>query len=126
MINNEWCDCVVAPINQPDTFSTTLYKFNDLVETFEKEYLHQKTKSNISISTAESRGITRKVPPFNDNNINFAVSARLIRTMFTMNKSIQLSLPGNSYRKANEIIYVDKNLVSTNNDKMVRKQLFLI
>lgn len=117
LINNEWCDCVVAPINQPDTFSTTLYKFNDLVETFEKEYLHQKTKSNISISTAESRGITRKVPPFNDNNVNFAVSARLIRTMFTMNKSIQLSLPGNSYRKANEIIYVDKNLVSANNDK---------
>lgn len=128
-INNRWCDHLVAPVNQSDFFSGILLKFNDILSTFEKDYLHNKVKSNIVTSTIESRGIARKSPPFNDNNLNFAVSSKIIKTFFTLNNMVEVSLPGNTFRKANEIIYVDKNIVSSNkaineNDQVTYSNIF--
>lgn len=110
-INNEWCDYIVSPINQPDVFSGVLYRFNDIISFFNKEYLHDKTTSNILISSINSRGIASKIPPFNENALNFAATSKTIRTFFTLNNMVQISLPGNTFRKANEILYIDKNIM---------------
>lgn len=109
--NIEWCDYIVSPINQPDVFSGVLYRFNDIVSLFNKEYLHDKTTSNILLSPVDSRGIAAKVPPFNENTLNFAATSKTIRTFFTLNNMVQVSLPGNTFRKANEILYIDKNIM---------------
>ena len=57
-----------------------------------------------------SRGITKKEPFFGVTELTHSTFAQTIKSFFTLNEMIEVKLPGNIHRKANEIIFVDDSL----------------
>lgn len=111
----EWCDYIVAPLNEADSFTGLLYKFKDIIDYFNKNFLYSKEVSNIAIDENLSRGITKKEPFFGASELSYSTFAKTVKSLFTLNELIELRLPGNIHRKANEIIYIDDSL--RKNDK---------
>lgn len=110
-VNNEWCDYIATTLNSADSFTGTLYKFLDIVNLFNKNYLNEKAEFNFFITNDNiDRGISVKYPPFDNIELNFATVAKTIRTFFTLNSMVYVALPGNISRKANEIIFIDKEI----------------
>lgn len=118
LINNEWCDYIVSPVNTDDSVDATYYKFIDLINTYNMDYLGNAYTFNILPQNNSSNGITRKVPPLNDDRLNYAASARTIRNMVLLNSLLMIKVPGGLHRKANEIIYIDSSMTA-HSDKAI-------
>ena len=109
-VTNEWCDYIVAPLNEADSFTGVLYRFKDIIDCFNKNYLYSVEESNILLDEKISRGITKKEPFFGVTELTHSTFAQTIKSFFTLNEMIEVQLPGNIHRKANEIIFVDDSL----------------
>lgn len=109
-VTTEWCDYIVAPLNEADSFTGVLYRFKDIVDYFNKNYLYSVEESNIILDEKISRGITKKEPFFGVTELTHSTFAQTIKSFFTLNEMIEAKLPGNIHRKANEIIFVDDSL----------------
>lgn len=117
LFNSEWCDYIVIPDNEADAFTGVLYKFIDIINCFNKNYLYSIKASNISVSENTSRGIVKKVPFFGNPELFYSTFAKTIKSFFTINDMIELIMPGNIHRKANEIIYIDESLRLSSKNK---------
>lgn len=113
LINDIWCDSLIAPRDSDDTVDRIFLKFDDVVDKFNKEYLNDKYELNIKSETNTSRGIKALEPAFSKEDIPYTVCSRLIRSFFTLNEMTEFNLAGNSYRKANEIICIDPQILSS-------------
>lgn len=124
LFTKEWCDYISIPDNEPDSFTGILYRFEDIINCFNKNYLYSVENSNILIPEKISRGITKKIPFFGNSEVFYSTFAKTIKSFFTINEMVEIIMPGNIHRKANEIIFVDDSLRISSKD-MIGGQIAL-
>lgn len=116
LIASEWCDYIVVPSNEPDSFTGILYKFTDILDYFNKNYLFEKEKHNINFNSEQSNSIAKKEPIFGLSEMLHSTFAKTIESFFTLNSMIEVTLPGSIHRKANELIFIEDSLMQSSKD----------
>lgn len=106
----EWCNCVVSPDNEEDAMSAMLFRIKPIVKIFEETYLKSKFTSNIKIKPQDMTSLSRRIPLYNEERLNYVYGAKLLRTLYTLNTILRITLPGANHRKANEMVYIDNKM----------------
>lgn len=118
LINKIWCDLLIAPSEGEDDVTRTFLSFKDVLEFFKKDYLNNLYDTNIVIDDKilKNRGIQEIEPCYGKDELLYTACSKIIKSLITLNETTEINLPGNSYRKANEIMCIDPNILSSEND----------
>ena len=114
LILDTWADTIIEPLDNDDSTFRTFLRFTDVLDYFEKTHLNSDFESNIEKNLKKSKALRSQDPCYDSDDLKYTVCSKIIKSFFTLNEMTSVILPGYSYRKANEIIFVDPNILKAN------------
>lgn len=107
-IYDMWRDTAGMRMDQKDIREPhSFWAFTELMGIFNKDYLCDVLAANIPPNLKVSKGIVFKDMPFSIEKLAAGIAAEIIASIVYLNTLIKVNLPGQLYRKACEIIYID-------------------